>query len=110
MRAVGAFVAVFAALAVTAAAQTGTVFNRPGSGARAAVANAFIAISDDGITASWNPAGLGQLRKPEFSIVTSTTHQSPLAGLPNPGRSGLFSPIDVGYTYRTSTSRAWRFR
>ncbi len=52
-------------------------FNRPGSGARAAgMANAFIAVSDDGRAASWNPAGLGQLRKPELSIVTTTSGQS----------------------------------
>jgi hypothetical protein len=47
--------------------------NRPGSGARAAgMGNAFIAVSDDGTAASWNPAGLSQLRKPEFSLVHST--------------------------------------
>jgi long-subunit fatty acid transport protein len=57
-----------------AAAQAGFSFNRAGSGARAAgMANAFIAVSDDGTAASWNPAGLGQLRKPELSIVSSTT-------------------------------------
>jgi long-subunit fatty acid transport protein len=60
-----------------ASAQIGTVFNRPGSGARAAgMANAFIAVSDDGTAASWNPAGLGQLRKPELSVVSSTIGRS----------------------------------
>jgi hypothetical protein len=34
--------------------------------------NAFIAIADDGTAASWNPAGLSQLRKPEFSLVHAT--------------------------------------
>src|SRR5262245_27042219 len=58
-------------------AQVGTVFNRPGSGARAAgMANAFIAVSDDGTAASWNPAGLAQLRKPELSVVSSTFGRS----------------------------------
>lgn len=48
--------------------------NRPGSGARAAgMGNAFIAVSDDGTAASWNPAGLSQLLKPEFSLVYSTS-------------------------------------
>jgi long-subunit fatty acid transport protein len=62
------------ALAAEAAAQTGVSFNRTGSGARAAgMANAFIAISDDGTAASWNPSGLAQLRKPELSIVTTTS-------------------------------------
>ena len=56
----------------TAAAQQGLIFNRTGSGARAAgMANAFIAVSDDGTAASWNPAGLAQLRKPELSLVYS---------------------------------------
>src|SRR5213596_61990 len=50
------------------------VFTRSGSGARAAgMANAFIAVSDDGSAASWNPAGLGQLRKPELSVVSTTS-------------------------------------
>ncbi len=54
----------------TARAQVGTSLNRSGSGARAAgMANAFVAVSDDGTAASWNPAGLAQLRKPEFSVV-----------------------------------------
>jgi hypothetical protein len=57
----------------TPAGAQGVVFNRTGSGARAAgMANAFIAVSDDGTAASWNPAGLGQLRKPELSIVSTT--------------------------------------
>lgn len=43
-----------------------------GSGARAAgMSNAFIAIADDAAAASWNPAGLVQLERPEFSIVGS---------------------------------------
>ena len=55
-------------------AQVGVAFNRTGSGARAAgMANAFIAISDDGTAASWNPSGLAQLRKPEFSLVSTTS-------------------------------------
>jgi hypothetical protein len=33
------------------------------------MADAFIALSDDGTAASWNPAGLAQLRRPEFSLV-----------------------------------------
>jgi long-chain fatty acid transport protein len=53
-----------------ASAQTDVSLNRAGSGARAAgMADAFIAVSDDGTAASWNPAGLAQLRQPEFSLV-----------------------------------------
>lgn len=53
-----------------AGAQINTSLNRAGSGARAAgMGDAFIAVSDDGTAASWNPAGLAQLRQPEFSLV-----------------------------------------
>ncbi|MET0556784.1 MAG: hypothetical protein ABW221_27335 [Vicinamibacteria bacterium] len=65
------------ALTSPVAAQTGLVFNRTGSGARAAgMANAFVAVSDDGTAASWNPAGLAQLRLPELSIVNTTSGQA----------------------------------
>ncbi len=41
-----------------------------GSGARAAgMADAFVAIADDATAASWNPAGLVQLERPEISFV-----------------------------------------
>lgn len=41
-----------------------------GSGARAAgMGNAFMAVADDATAASWNPGGLGQLQRPEISIV-----------------------------------------
>ena len=41
-----------------------------GSGARAfGMGGAFLARADDATAASWNPAGLSYLRRPEFSIV-----------------------------------------
>ncbi len=40
-----------------------------GSGARALGQSAFIAVADDATAASWNPAGLIQLEKPEASFV-----------------------------------------
>lgn len=44
--------------------------NPVGSGARAlGMGGAFIGVCDDATAASWNPAGLVQLEKPEFSIV-----------------------------------------
>ncbi|MDD4103113.1 MAG: hypothetical protein PHU80_10865, partial [Kiritimatiellae bacterium] len=50
-----------------------TIFSAPlpsGSGARAlGVSGAFTAIADDATAASWNPAGLIQLERPEFSVV-----------------------------------------
>ena len=41
-----------------------------GAGARAnGMGGAFTAIADDATAASWNPAGLAQLRQPEISVV-----------------------------------------
>jgi long-subunit fatty acid transport protein len=70
----GAILAVLGCLtAASAAGQSVGSLNRTGSGARAAgMANAFIAVSDDGTAASWNPAGLAQLRRPEASVVVDT--------------------------------------
>jgi len=46
-------------------------WNLVGAGARAlGMGGAFIAIADDATAASWNPAGLAQLEKPEGSLVT----------------------------------------
>ncbi len=52
-------------------------FNPVGSGARAmGMGGSFIAIADDATAASWNPAGLIQLRKPEIALVVSSTKLS----------------------------------
>ena len=69
-----------------AQAQVGLSLNRAGSGARAAgMGDAFIAVSDDGTAASWNPAGLAQLRQPEFSFVyVVSEHSLRIAGLRSP--------------------------
>ena len=46
--------------------------NPVGSGARAVgMGGAFIAVADDATAASWNPAGLTQLKKPEISFALS---------------------------------------
>jgi long-subunit fatty acid transport protein len=46
--------------------------NPVGSGARAmGMGGAFIGVADDATAASWNPAGLVQLEKPEISFVYS---------------------------------------
>lgn len=46
--------------------------NPVGSGARATgMGGAYISIADDATAASWNPAGLVQLEKPELSVVYS---------------------------------------
>jgi len=50
--------------------------NPVGSGARAmGMGGAFIAIADDATAASWNPGGLMQLERPEFSYVFTFQHR-----------------------------------
>jgi len=65
------------ALSLAGAAQELEISVSPspvGSGARAAgMADAFVAIADDATAASWNPAGLVQLERPEVSAVGSYT-------------------------------------
>ncbi|MGE0441993.1 MAG: OmpP1/FadL family transporter [Gemmatimonadales bacterium] len=77
------------------AAEAQNSLNRPGSGARAAaMGNAFIAVSDDGTAASWNPAGLSQLRRPEFSLVHSTTWRNQrLDGFRTSDQTAAFTSI-----------------
>ncbi|HET6897417.1 MAG TPA: hypothetical protein VFK70_03675, partial [Vicinamibacteria bacterium] len=80
------------ALATEARAQ-GVSLNRAGSGARAAgMGDAFVAVSDDGTAASWNPAGLAQLRQPEFSFVYAFSDQGlELSGLRSPDDQSLYA-------------------
>lgn len=50
--------------------------NPVGSGARAlGMGGAFIAVADDATAASWNPAGLSQLEKPELSMVVDYNYR-----------------------------------
>jgi hypothetical protein len=56
--------------------------------------NAFIAVSDDGTAASWNPAGLSQLRKPEFSLVQSASARTTfLEGYKTRDQSAVFTTL-----------------
>jgi hypothetical protein len=92
-----------AAAALTAFATTATAqdsLNRPGSGARAAgMGNAFIAVADDGTAASWNPAGLSQLRAPELSVVHSVAWRDLfLEGYRTRDRSALFTALKTPNT------------
>ena len=49
-----------------------STLNPVGSGARATgMGGAFISVADDATAASWNPAGLIQLERPEVSVVYS---------------------------------------
>jgi len=75
--------------------------NPVGSGARAAgMGGAFIAVADDATAASWNPAGLVQLEKPELSIVYSyfRNHQEyHLSTHPEISGSDTVDSNDVNY-------------
>jgi long-subunit fatty acid transport protein len=72
-----AFLALFVLLSCAPArGQVLIPLTRTGAGARAmGMANAFVALSDDGTAATWNPAGLAQLRKPELSLVYNVNHR-----------------------------------
>jgi long-subunit fatty acid transport protein len=53
-----------------------STLNPVGSGARATgMGGAFIGVADDATAASWNPAGLVQLEKPEVSAVYGHFHR-----------------------------------
>lgn len=70
------FIMAVSLIAVEAGAQQQIEFsstlNPVGSGARATgMGGAFISVADDATAASWNPAGLVQLEKPEVSAVYS---------------------------------------
>ncbi|HEV8253360.1 MAG TPA: hypothetical protein VGQ78_01280, partial [Vicinamibacteria bacterium] len=84
----------------SASAQIGVSLNRAGSGARAAgMADAFVAVSDDGTAASWNPAGLAQLRQPEFSLVYAVSnHGLRFAGLRSPDDRVAYSTRRSNYS------------
>lgn len=65
-------VALLAAPAALAQIQINSSPSKVGSGARAlGMGSAFVAIADDATAASWNPAGLTQLERPEISFVYS---------------------------------------
>ncbi|MGC8723321.1 MAG: OmpP1/FadL family transporter [Acidobacteriota bacterium] len=85
-----------------------------GAGARAAgMANAFTAIADDGTAASWNPAGLAQLEKPEFSVVYAASDQSMHnSAAQNPSLAATYSPFSMSYRRGSPdfTSMAFPFR
>ncbi len=61
---------VAAALVMLASAANAQGWNIIGAGARAeGLGGAFIGLADDATAISWNPAGLGQLERTEFSAV-----------------------------------------
>jgi len=79
--------------------------NSLGSGARAiGMGGAFIAISDDGTAASWNPAGLIQLERPEMSVVLDCMRRKEDNSFgTNPEASGLEAVNNCNLNYLSVT-------
>ena len=83
-----------------------------GSGARAlGQGGAFIAVADDATAASWNPAGLIQLERPEASIVGAylLTDQD-FSADSNSGLGDMLGDEDVGRWDVNFMSMAYPFR
>ncbi len=101
-------------------------FNPLGAGARGlGMGGAFIAVADDGTAASFNPAGLAQLRRTEFAAVGFTDLLDSTVRVPSTGAEdtsfeshvrhqrpdffGLAIPFEVGHhslTVQVSYQRA----
>ncbi len=90
-----------------------------GSGARAfGMGGAFLARADDATAASWNPAGLSYLRRPELSVVGARTSFARGAfGEPSDDRLSGYTPDFVAVTYplqsgsiQVSYQRVFSFR
>lgn len=84
-----------------------------GSGARAlGQGGAFIAVADDATAASWNPAGLIQLEKPEASIVGAylLNDQDFSIGADSVGLGDRLGDEDVGRWDVNFMSAAYPFR
>ncbi|UCD32549.1 MAG: outer membrane protein transport protein [Desulfobacterales bacterium] len=75
--------------------------NPVGSGARAmGMGGAFIGVADDATAASWNPAGLIQLEKPELSIVGDYRYRREKfdsSSRPEIGNTGDVDDIELNY-------------
>ena len=76
-----------------------------GSGARAyGMGGAFLARADDATAASWNPAGLSYLRRPEFSIVGARNSFSRGAAGEEPTDQFVgYTPDFIALTYPLSS-------
>lgn len=79
-------------------AEISSSLNPVGSGARATgMGGAFIAVADDATAASWNPAGLIHLEKPEVSAVFSYSNR-------RQSYNSSTSPELTGKTHTVDTS------
>ncbi|MGR3319728.1 MAG: OmpP1/FadL family transporter [Candidatus Anammoxibacter sp.] len=82
-----------------------------GSGARAlGLGGAFIAVADDATAASWNPAGLIRLERPEASIVGSYLLADQDFSAGNSGLGNMLDNEDVGRWDVNFLSIAYPFR
>ena len=94
-----------------------------GSGARAfGMGGAFLARADDATAASWNPAGLSYLRRPELSVVGARNafDRGPAGDFPNdtfegdtPDFMAAAYPLDLGSVsgaVQVSYQRVFSFR
>ena len=79
--------------------------NPVGSGARAqGMGGAFIAVADDATAASWNPAGLIQLEKPEMSVVAGRLdfeEEFTSSARPETDNTGTISDTNLNYLSAT---------
>lgn len=70
---------------------------RIGAGARAAgIGSAFTAVADDATAASWNPAGLIQLERPEISVVGRGSYRIDDVGTLDQSTDTRTATTDVG--------------
>lgn len=70
-------ICLLAAAAFAQQVEMSSTLNPVGSGARATgMGGAFISVADDATAASWNPAGLIHLERPEISVVGSYFNRS----------------------------------
>ena len=73
-----------------------STLNPVGSGARATgMGGAFIGVADDATAASWNPAGLIQLEKPEVSAVYGHFHRKQRYDSPSHPEINSYDSIDT---------------
>ncbi|MBL8023155.1 MAG: PorV/PorQ family protein [Elusimicrobia bacterium] len=85
------------------AGTTGAAFLKIGAGARAAaMGNTFTAVADDADASHWNPAGLPQLTRPEFSAahtqwIQGGQHDS--WAYAHPSKIGTFAASVVTLSY-----------
>jgi long-subunit fatty acid transport protein len=82
-----------------------------GSGARAmGMGGAFIAVADDATAASWNPAGLIQLEKPELSFVGAANSRRSSYSAPGRGVEATATDGESSLNYFSATYPTHRYK